>query len=66
MVTISRLVTTFFLFPFYTHTYKYIHSYNVVRKMLTFEDKWKLDDNRRKDTRKDYRGKIEIVMLKRI
>lgn len=34
--------------------------------MLTFEDKWKLDDNRRKDTRKDYRGKIEIVMLKRI
>ena len=33
MVTISRLVTTFFLFPFYTHTYKYIYSYNV-RKML--------------------------------
>lgn len=66
MVTISRLVTTFFLFPFYTHTYKYIYSYNVVllRKMLTFEDKWKLDDNRRKDTRKNCRGKI--VMLKRI
>lgn len=59
MVTISRLVTTFFLFPFYTHTYKYIYSYNVVllRKMLTFEDKWKLDDNGR-------RYKVSVEKLK--